>query len=54
MIEASLGDVALAGCFAVGELGPLGETSYVHGNSASLMVFREKSEAVGAALDLHA
>ena len=30
----------LAGCFAAGEIGPVGDTSYLHAHSACLALFR--------------
>ncbi|MDX1683091.1 MAG: FIST N-terminal domain-containing protein, partial [Phycisphaeraceae bacterium] len=39
-IGRALGNPPLAGCFAAGEIGPVGDQSYVHGHSASLVVFR--------------
>ncbi len=42
LIHGALGEMPLAGIFAAGELGPLGseQTSFVHGHTASLVVFR--------------
>lgn len=40
MIHEALGEVPLAGFFAAGEIGPIGSASYVHGHTASLVVFR--------------
>lgn len=33
--------VPLAGCFAAGEIGPVGDASYLHGHSACAVMFRE-------------
>ena len=41
MIHDALGDVPLAGFFAAGEIGPVGDASFLHGHTASLVVFRE-------------
>lgn len=32
----------LAGCFAAGEIGPIGDSSFLHGHTASLALFRPK------------
>ena len=37
------GDVAVAGFFAAGELGPVGGRNYLHGFTASLLLFRDSS-----------
>lgn len=42
IIEEALGTIPLAGCFAAGEIGPVGGENHVHGHAASLMVFRAK------------
>ncbi|MCX5658777.1 MAG: FIST C-terminal domain-containing protein [Planctomycetota bacterium] len=48
-IAQSMGDMPLAGFFAAGEIGPIGDQSFVHGHTASLAVFRPRSEgAIGA------
>ena len=39
IVHAVLGDLPLAGCFAAGELGPVGGTNFLHGYTASLAVF---------------
>jgi small ligand-binding sensory domain FIST len=39
-IRERLGEIPLAGCFAAGEIGPVGERSFLHGHTASLAVFR--------------
>jgi len=44
LINDALGTVPLAGCFAAGEIGPVGGENHVHGHAAALMVFREKVE----------
>lgn len=44
MVQEALGQIPLAGCFAAGELGPIGEENFVHGHTASLLVFRSLSE----------
>jgi small ligand-binding sensory domain FIST len=40
MIHDALGDLPLAGFFAAGEIGPIGNENFVHGHTASLAVFR--------------
>ncbi len=44
MVTDALDSAPLAGFFAAGEIGPIGEASYVHGHTASLMVFRPPHE----------
>jgi small ligand-binding sensory domain FIST len=41
MVHDALGDVPLAGFFCAGEIGPIGDQSYLHGHTACLAVFRE-------------
>ncbi len=41
VVADQLGAVPLAGCFAAGELGPVGGTNFVHGLSASLLLLRD-------------
>lgn len=36
----ALGDIPLAGCFAAGEIGPVGHENHLHGHTASLAVIR--------------
>ncbi len=36
-----LGDIPVAGFFAAGELGPVGEKNFIHGHTAVLALFRE-------------
>jgi small ligand-binding sensory domain FIST len=36
-----LGDIPVAGFFAAGEMGPVGERNYVHGHTAALALFRQ-------------
>jgi small ligand-binding sensory domain FIST len=36
-----LGSIPIAGFFAAGELGPVGEKNFIHGHTAALAVFRE-------------
>ena len=43
MVYDTLGGVPLAGCFAAGEIGPVGDQSYIHGHTVCLAVFRENS-----------
>ena len=40
MIHEALGDVPLAGIFAAGEIGPVGDQNFLHGQTASLLLFR--------------
>lgn len=40
LVADALGDVPLAGFFAAGELGPVGNQNFVHGHTASLLVLR--------------
>jgi len=41
MIQQSLGPIPLAGFFAMGEIGPVGGQTFLHGHTASLLVFHE-------------
>ncbi len=41
MIHDRLGNVPTAGFFAAGELGPIGDASFLHGHTACLALFRE-------------
>ncbi len=40
LIHDALGDMPLSGIFAAGEIGPVGDENFLHGHTASLMVFR--------------
>jgi small ligand-binding sensory domain FIST len=40
-IRAEIGDVPLAGFFAGGELGPVGGQNFIHGFTASVVLFEE-------------
>jgi small ligand-binding sensory domain FIST len=40
-IRAELGDIPLAGFFAAGELGPVGGQNFIHGFTASVVLFEE-------------
>lgn len=44
IIHRRLGPVPIAGFFAAGEFGPLGDQSYLHGHTASLALLRARSE----------
>lgn len=44
IVREMLGQVALAGTFCAGELGPIGGQNYLHGHTASLTLFRLPSE----------
>ncbi len=39
-IRSRLGEIPLAGFFAAGEIGPIGNESFLHGHTASLAIFR--------------
>jgi small ligand-binding sensory domain FIST len=43
MIAKVLGDIPLAGFFAAGELGPVGQQNFLHGHTASIALFEPKS-----------
>jgi small ligand-binding sensory domain FIST len=43
-IQAMLGGVDIAGFFCAGELGPIGGKNFLHGHTASLVLFRPRSE----------
>jgi len=43
MIRERLGDIPLAGFFAGGEIGPVGNHTFLHGHTALLILFREWS-----------
>ena len=40
-IRAEAGDIPLAGFFAQGELGPIGGQNFIHGFTASVVLFEE-------------
>lgn len=40
MVNNALGEVPLAGFFAAGEIGPVGDQNFLHGHTASLLLFR--------------
>lgn len=40
VIQSRLGEVPLAGFFAAGEIGPIGDRSFLHGHTAALALFR--------------
>jgi len=40
VIRKNLGDLHLAGFFCAGEIGPIGDQNFVHGHTASLVLFR--------------
>ncbi|MCC7408459.1 MAG: FIST C-terminal domain-containing protein, partial [Phycisphaeraceae bacterium] len=40
LAQTALGDVPLAGFFAAGEIGPIGNRSFLHSHTATLAVFR--------------
>jgi small ligand-binding sensory domain FIST len=39
------GEIPLAGCFAAGELGPVGGKNFVHGFTASIALFEAVTES---------
>src|SRR5438445_227652 len=39
-LRSALGDIPVAGFFAAGELGPVGGRNFVHGFTASMLLFR--------------
>ena len=41
-VAAATGEAPMAGFFAMGELGPVGGKSFVHGHTASLALFSER------------
>ncbi len=41
LVSQALGDIPLAGFFAAGEIGPVGGENFLHGHTASLIVFRD-------------
>lgn len=43
LIQNNLNQVHMAGFFCAGEIGPLGSASYLHGHTASLVLFRPQS-----------
>ncbi len=43
LVREALGDVALAGCFAAGEVGPVGGRNHVHTFTASLLVVHSRA-----------
>ncbi len=43
-VWAALGEIPLAGFFAAGELGPVGQENFMHGFTASIAVFTRKSD----------
>lgn len=45
-IQALLGNVNVAGFFCAGELGPIGGKNFLHGHTASMVLFRPRSEFV--------
>jgi small ligand-binding sensory domain FIST len=43
VIQKNLRDIQLAGLFCAGEIGPIGGESFLHGHTASLVLFRTKA-----------
>jgi small ligand-binding sensory domain FIST len=44
-VRGAFGDIPVAGFFAAGELGPVGGRNFVHGFTASMLLFRNSSKA---------
>ena len=44
MIQKYLGDIPLAGFFAAGEIGPIGGKNFMHGFTASIVMFEPREE----------
>ncbi len=44
IVHEALGDVPVSGFFAAGEIGPVGDQNFLHGHTASLIVFREAAK----------
>jgi small ligand-binding sensory domain FIST len=44
IINERLGSSPVAGFFAAGEIGPIGEQSFLHGHTAALALFRKPAE----------
>ena len=40
-VQECLGPIPLAGFFAQGELGPIGDKNYIHGFTASIALFED-------------
>lgn len=45
MLHEQLGDIPTAGFFAAGEIGPVGDRNFLHGFTATMLLFREHSAA---------
>jgi small ligand-binding sensory domain FIST len=45
LIKQKLGDIPLAGFFAAGEIGPVGGKNYLHGFTASLLLFQNRANS---------
>ena len=41
-IKKVVGDISMAGFFCAGEIGPIGKTNFLHGHTASLILFRPR------------
>jgi small ligand-binding sensory domain FIST len=44
LIQKVVGDINLAGFFCAGEIGPIGDKNFLHGHTASLVLFRPEIE----------
>jgi len=45
VIQENLSGIPLAGFFCAGEIGPVGNRNFLHGHTASLVLFRAASQA---------
>jgi len=45
MANPDVDSLPIAGCFAAGEIGPVGHESYLHGQTACVVLFRELIES---------
>jgi small ligand-binding sensory domain FIST len=48
LVRQILGDIPLAGFFCAGEFGPVGSRNFIHGYTASLLLFEDDPRAEGA------
>jgi len=44
IIRERMGELPIAGFFAAGEIGPIGQESFLHGHTACLTLFRREDE----------
>ncbi len=45
IIQRTLGDISIAGCFCAGEIGPIAGKNFLHSQTASLIIFHSPTEA---------